>query len=567
MATETATIETTTTEPVEVDIVAPFGPARVLQVRTGKIRTLDGIPVESAIYKKPHRGRLKVTTLGFVGDEQAHITHGGPEKALLHYYTGHYSSWKKEIPESAHLFEVGGFGENLVTTGTANERNVCIGDVLKIGEEVVVQVTLPRAPCFKLNHRFEYKNVSRMSQDLRRTGWLYRILREGTIGEGDEVVLIKRMHPRWTVADVQRLLYSDMTNWAEMEELVSTVPELGEEMRNIFLNRLKKRAVEDHSNRLGGPAGVAGVEVKKWKKFSVVERRQETPRICSFVLEAVEPSASPEDVLPGSHVRIKLPKKLIRAYSVVGGTSNRFELGIALSDTSRGGSKYIHDSALVGTTFEFSKISASFPLAEDASNHILVAGGIGITAFIAAAQKLDATGQKYELHYAVSSRCDVAFERYLRPLKNVHVYCKDEGIRLNLKEVFSKAGENAHTYCCGPQRMMDGVASAAKECGWGEDRVHSEAFEATASGDPFTVELAVTNKEIEVEGTQTLLDVLRAAGLYVESSCEVGNCGSCRVPVLKGRIEHRGTGLIEKDKCRAMLSCVSRGIGHIVLDM
>lgn len=114
---------------------------------------------------------------------------------------------------------------------------------------------------------------------------------------------------------------------------------------------------------------------------------------------------------------------------------------------------------------------------------------------------------------------------------------------------------------------MDAVKQEAGVCGLAEENVHFEAFEVDTSGDPFTATLKKSTKTIKVEGRQTLLDILREAGLEVDSSCEVGNCGSCRVEVLDGRIDHRGSGLMDWEKRTAMLSCVSRGIGSIVIDI
>jgi ferredoxin len=114
---------------------------------------------------------------------------------------------------------------------------------------------------------------------------------------------------------------------------------------------------------------------------------------------------------------------------------------------------------------------------------------------------------------------------------------------------------------------MDGVKVAARNLGFPSPNIRFEAFTAMTSGDPFVAELAESKKEIEVKEEQTLLDVLRDAGFDIPSSCEVGNCGTCRVGIRSGRVEHRGTGLLEGEKKGAMLSCVSRGIGKIVVDM
>jgi MOSC domain-containing protein YiiM len=84
-----------------------------------------------------------------------------------------------------------------------NERNVCIGDIMSVGDEVLLQVSLPRQPCFKLNHRFQLKNFAPNTYKASRTGWYYRVLREGTLQAGDEIKLVERKHPTWTIERVQ----------------------------------------------------------------------------------------------------------------------------------------------------------------------------------------------------------------------------------------------------------------------------------------------------------------------------------------------------------------------------
>lgn len=83
-----------------------------------------------------------------------------------------------------------------------NERNVCIGDKIRVGE-VLLQVSLPRQPCFKLNHRFGVKGFAPNTWKLSRTGWYYRVLEEGWMGVGDSIVLVDRKYPSWTIERVQ----------------------------------------------------------------------------------------------------------------------------------------------------------------------------------------------------------------------------------------------------------------------------------------------------------------------------------------------------------------------------
>ncbi|KAL1867778.1 hypothetical protein Plec18167_008524 [Paecilomyces lecythidis] len=542
----------------------PFSSEPLDQIRTGKIKQLYNLPLTSAIYKYPLSQPTRVNFLGLEGDEHAFHKHGGPDKALLHYCSRHYDVWKTEQPQSAHRFTIGAFGENLVSK-VANERNVCIGDIFLIGTDVLVQVTMPRQPCYKLNHRFEVKDMSRLSQEFSRTGWYYRVLQEGAISAGDRISLVERRHERWTVANVQHYLHRETRNFAAMEEIVK-IEELGEEVKKIFQNRLKKN-FEDQNQRLVGDETLA---LKTWSEYRVVRKQREANRVVSLILEAVHPVGSDDDIRvePGSHVRLKLGGNMMRAYSVVSGAQNRFEIGVALEPNSRGGSKYLHESLKEGDILSASQIVSSFPLSREADHHVLIAGGIGITAFLAAAEQMQENGESYTLHLAVRSEDDIPFSSRLARLgRNVITYPKSIGKRLIVAQILARTNDNTHIYCCGPSRLMDAVSSEAIKYGISPDHIHFEAFEIATSGDPFTAEIATTKKTIQVDECQTLLDALRESGLEIPSSCEAGSCGTCRVGYLKGRIDHRGTGLLESEKDFALLSCASRGVGHVVLDL
>lgn len=114
---------------------------------------------------------------------------------------------------------------------------------------------------------------------------------------------------------------------------------------------------------------------------------------------------------------------------------------------------------------------------------------------------------------------------------------------------------------------MNAVREIADKLGLLKENVHFESFQANSTGDPFTAELAESERKLNVSARESLLDALRSSGFDIPSTCEAGNCGTCRVGVRRGQIDHRGTGLLENEKDTAMLSCVSRGIGHIVLDL
>lgn len=547
-----------TPDPSTLQNPPPFRPHPLLQLRAGKVKKVFGKAIESAIYKIPLSGTITITLLGIPSDEHAFEQHGGIDKALLHYSSRHYSAWKNELPGSAHLFNVGAFGENLHSE-EIDEMTVCIGDRISIGE-ILVEVSEPRAPCYKLNHRFEVKDMAKRAQTLFRVGWMYRIIKAGEVKPGDMITLVERPYPTWTVARIMYYLYHEKDDVERMKEIVD-LPLLGFATKGIFQARLDRGVAENQDGRMFGDEAMDA-----WNEYRLVEKRRETSQVTAFVFEALDEPKAIVPVEPGSHVRLKLGGKLVRAYSVVGGTSKRFELGIALAEQSRGGSKFLHEQTKRGDVLTVGKITASFPLAQDANHHIIIAGGIGITSFLAALQHLQESGKSYELHFAVAE--EVPFKKYIAALGvNATIYNKSRGQRLDLSNIISRARNNTHLYCCGPQRLMDGVEAAAKQSGVPDSAVHFEQFAVTTSGDPFTAELRESKKTIEVGGTQSLLDALRAVGMEVDSSCEVGNCGSCRVNVCGGRVEHKGTGLMESEKEGMMLSCVSRGVGHVVLDL
>ncbi|KAJ5100063.1 hypothetical protein N7532_007064 [Penicillium argentinense] len=541
----------------------PWERDQLIEVRTGKAKPVFGLPIESAIFKSVRYGAVSVDKQGCCGDEHVYEFHGGPDKALLQYCSQHYNVWSQELPGSAHLFRVGGFGENLVAH-KANERNTCIGDIVRIGRDLIAEVSLPRQPCFKLNHRFQEKNMSRLTQERFRTGWYYRIIHEGPIKAGDEIQLLERPNPQWTVARVQHFLYIEKENFEAMTQLAQLV-ELGNESRDIFKNRLNKK-FEDQEQRLLGSSKMA---LDMWAEYRLVERQRETPTVVSFTFEAINPRESPENAEPGTHVRLKLGGRLIRAYSVVSGDQNRFTLGVALyRETSRGGSIYLHENLWEGDVVAISKFAATFPLNKDADRHVLIGGGIGITGLICSAQALQRKGQLFHLHYVVRSQEETAFKSHIESLgSNVTIYSKKNGESFDAATVLQRADNNTHIYCCSGERLMTAVRDTASGLGLPQHNLHFESFQANNSGDPFTAELAESRQKLEVPSGGSLLDTLRQAGFDIPSTCEAGNCGTCRVGVRDGRVEHRGTGLLENEKQTAMLSCVSRGIGNIVLDL
>ena len=445
-----------------------------------------------------------------------------------------------------------------------NERNVCIGDVISVGSEVVIQVSLPRQPCFKLNHRFSLKNFAPETYQSSRTGWYYRVLQEGTVRVGDELKLVERKWPRWTIERIQEYLHRDKDN-LEMNELLSNVDALGDESRGQFKNRVAK------ANKKAKPK-----EEETWRDFKITERKMVTPRITSFVLEAVSPIDELETTGYGAQAKLKLPNGLIRSYSIVSGddggydtANNRFELGIALEENSRGGSRYFHETAKLDDIIQVGKITTDVNLVSSASSHVFICGGIGITAFAAILAGIKDINWNHQVYYGVRSFGDIPFRERLEKLgDNVIIYDKSKGERMDIDHIVKSMPWNSHLYVCGPNRMMVAAKAAVEAHKIAPNEVHYEAFAADISGDPFEAEVVNKGKKVlKIKEEDTLLEALRREFGDFPSSCEVGNCATCKVTLVGGRVDHRGTALTPEEKQTSMLSCVSRGIGRIQVEV
>lgn len=206
----------------------------------------------SGIHKLPAVGCVRATVAGLVGDAQGDLRlHGGADKAVHHYPQEHYAVWRTVIGPHRLLQLPGAFGENLHTQGLT-ESSVCLGDQWLVGE-ALLEVSQARQPCWKLNERFRVSTMAWQMQDQRRTGWYYRVLREGDIWAGATLRLQARPYPAWTLARLLDLLYLPVLEPAELQAaLALTLPG---SWQRLLQRRLENGGVEDWAPRLQGPPG------------------------------------------------------------------------------------------------------------------------------------------------------------------------------------------------------------------------------------------------------------------------------------------------------------------------
>lgn len=194
---------------------------QVVSIHVGQVAPLGPKGVPSGFVKHPIMEPVAVHALGLQGDVQADLSvHGGLEKAVYGYGIANYDLWKAEFPQHAAKFVPGGVGENLAIAGQT-EETVHIGDIISVGS-AILQVSQPRQPCYKFALHFEDKHLPRAMGQNGRSGWYYRVLQPGTLSAGDEIYLIERPNPTWSMSRfVTRLIHQRFSKdeLAELAEL------------------------------------------------------------------------------------------------------------------------------------------------------------------------------------------------------------------------------------------------------------------------------------------------------------------------------------------------------------
>ncbi|GIO25621.1 MOSC domain-containing protein [Ornithinibacillus bavariensis] len=203
---------------------------------------------ESGMFKKSTNEKVWLGKTGLVGDEVADKkNHGGPEKAIFAYNVGHYEYWQQELINKD--IGIGAFGENLALL-FLDEDTVCIGDTYQLGT-AIIQVSQPRRPCWKPARRFRTMDFALRIQESGKTGWYFRVLREGSVQEGMELNLIDRPYPNWTITVCNRVMYDKKAELKLIKELANCEL-LAESWKNTLSKRLAGKG-SSGENRVFGP--------------------------------------------------------------------------------------------------------------------------------------------------------------------------------------------------------------------------------------------------------------------------------------------------------------------------
>jgi len=309
----------------------------------------------------------------------------------------------------------------------------------------------------------------------------------------------------------------------------------------------------------------------------VKDVRQITPDIRLFDLADADDWRLPP-FEAGAHIDLHLPSGLVRPYSLCSDPAEPrlWQVAVKREQPSRGGSAELHEAVGAGRTLRVSLPRNHFPLAQDATRHLMIATGIGITPFLPMVRVLERAGADFILHASARTEAALPFADELRALEarglaRIHLTRGAQASRIDVSAVIAQAIADpaCHVYACGSESLIAEVEQAATAA---PGRVHWERFHpptgADASGPAFMLELRRSRRTIAVAAGQSVLSALRDASIAVASSCEGGVCRACRVRVLEGAVDHRDHVLGTAERADWMMVCVSRAQGEqLVLDL
>ena len=312
----------------------------------------------------------------------------------------------------------------------------------------------------------------------------------------------------------------------------------------------------------------------------VARKSIEAEDICSLELVSADGAPLPA-FAAGSHIDVQLPGGPTRQYSLCNdpAETHRYLIAVLRDARSRGGSAAVHERVKVGDTLVISAPKNHFALAHDASSHLLLAGGIGVTPLLCMAERLAHAGADFEMHYCTRSPARTAFRQRIAvaPFASRVAFHFDDGEaaqKLDIAALLAAPRAGRHLYVCGPKGFMDAVLGSARAQGWPQAQIHYEFFgadTAPAAGDGgFEVMLASSGRVIKVAPDRSVVQALAEAGVSVATSCEQGVCGTCLTRVIEGEPDHRDLYLTPQEQAAndQFLPCCSRAkSARLVLDL
>jgi ferredoxin-NADP reductase/MOSC domain-containing protein YiiM len=586
--------------------------ARLLSVNVGLPRDIDwhGRIVHTAIWKNPVPGRVRARRLNLDGDGQGDLAgHGGEHRAVFVYQIESYHYWEQQLGRSD--FRYGQFGENFTIEGLSDD-DVCIGDQYEIGS-ALFEVTQPRVTCYRVGIRMSEPRMAALLTGSGTPGFYFRVLREGEVGAGDEIVKKSSARERMSVAEINALLYSSKHPRDGLERALR-IDALPAGWRDSFEKLLQSQASPAGATGNAGlaPAFAAHPAPAGFSSLRVTQIERESADVISVTLEPTD-GRPLEPGLPGQFIVLRLRPTptgpaLFRSYSLSGApSSERYRISVKIEPHGAAG-RYLSGHLRAGDVLDVSAPRGSFILEPGDRPVVLLSAGIGATPVLAMLHVLAARASARSVWwlYGTRNRQTHPFEaesrRLLEALKLGHrhvVYSRPEPAD-RLGQDFDEAGHvsigilerlgvprNADFYLCGPLGFMHELTAGLGAWGVSPDRIHTEIF---AGGEPKTPGTVAAGRaphlpagEVESgplvsfarsgiaahfrpSACQSILELAEACDVPVRWSCRTGVCHSCESGLISGSVVYEPEPLDAPAEGNVLICC-SRPRGDVVIDI
>jgi ferredoxin-NADP reductase/MOSC domain-containing protein YiiM len=582
--------------------------ARLLSVNVGLPRDIvwRGMTVHTSVWKDAVRGRCRVGRLNLDGDGQGDLAgHGGEHRAVFVYQIESYSYWQEQLRRSDFVY--GQFGENFTVEDLPDDR-VCIGDRYRVGS-ALFEVTQPRVTCYRIGIRMNESRMPALLTSSGRPGFYFRVLEEGEVGAGDEIVKVEEGKARMSVAEVNALLYSPQHPRDRLER-ASQIAALSSGWRSSFLALLRSRS---DGNAGLAPAAAAHPAAPGFRALKVTEIDQESADVVSLTMQDPDGKPLPE-ALPGQYVVLLVRPSagsapLFRSYSLSGPVStDHYRISVKIEPNGVAGS-YLRENVRAGDLLEVSSPRGSFILRSGEGPVALFSAGIGATPVLAmlyAMQAARSTRPVLWLHAARDGKhfpfaaevrrlvSDLARGRsyvcFSRPEVADRLGTDFDAAGYLSRAMFDNVGltPGADVYLCGPSRFMADIGAALAEFGVTPDRVHTEIFnggESSMPGVAGAVKKTPHRPPVDLEtgpivsfarsgiaahwnpsAYQSVLELAEACDVPVRWACRAGVCHSCESGLVSGKVAYEPQPL-DLPATGNLLICCSRPVGDVVVDL